>query len=87
MRPHVEWNAARYGWNVRSLSEVAPKQQRYTGPEMSDRDDGGYNSPEGKEISEEVQRRKAALAQLTVDGGAAEENSDEIGAPKPFGKL
>jgi hypothetical protein len=51
---------------------------------MSDRDDDGYNSPEGKEISEEVQRRKAALAQLTVDGGAAEENSDEIGSPKPF---
>ena len=51
---------------------------------MSNRDDDGYNSPEGKEISEEVQRRKAALAQLTVDGGAAEENSDEIRAPKPF---
>ena len=46
---------------------------------MSDRDDDGYNSPEGKEMSEEGQRRKAALAQLTVDGGAAEENS-----PKPF---
>ena len=40
---------------------------------MSDRDDDGYNSPEGKEISEEAQRRKAALAQLTVDGSAAEE--------------
>ena len=36
---------------------------------MSNRDDDGYNSPEGKEISDEVQRRKAALAQLTVDGG------------------
>ena len=40
---------------------------------MSNRDDDGYNSPEGKEISDEVQRRKAALAQLTVDGSAAEE--------------
>ena len=50
---------------------------------MSNRDDDGYNSPEGKEMSEEGQRRKAALAQLTVDGGAAEENSDESGPPKP----
>ena len=32
---------------------------------MSDRDDDGYNSPEGKEMSEEGQRRKVALAQLT----------------------
>ena len=47
---------------------------------MSDRDDDGYNSPEGKEVSEEAQRRKAALAKLTVDGGAAEENSDEMSA-------
>ena len=46
---------------------------------MSDRDDGGYNSPEGKGSSEEEQRRKAALAQLTVDGG-----SEENGLPKPF---
>ena len=46
---------------------------------MSDRDDDGYNSPEGKGSSEEEQRRKAALAQLTVDGG-----SDESGPPKPF---
>ena len=51
---------------------------------MSDRDDDGYNSPEGKGLSEEGQRRKAALAQLTVDGGAAEESSDESGPPKPF---
>ena len=28
MRPHVEWNAAGYGWNVRSLSEVAPTCHR-----------------------------------------------------------
>ena len=49
---------------------------------MSNRDDDGYNSP--KETSEEVQRRKAALAQLTVDGGAAEENPNENGSPKPF---
>ena len=34
---------------------------------MLDRDDDGYNSPEGNGISEEGQRRKAALAQLTVD--------------------
>ena len=47
---------------------------------MSDRDDDGYNSPEGKGSLEEEQRRKAALAQqLTVDGG-----SDESGPPKPF---
>ena len=47
---------------------------------MSDRDDDdGYNSPEGKGSSEEEQRRKAALAQLTVDGG-----SEENGLPKPF---
>ena len=46
---------------------------------MSDRDDDGYNSPEGKGSSEEEQRRKAALAQLTVDGGL-----DESGPPKPF---
>ena len=51
---------------------------------MSDRDDDGYNSPEGKDFSDEAHRRKAALAQLTVDGGAAEENSDESGSPKPF---
>ena len=51
---------------------------------MSNRDDDGYNSPEGKDSSEEVQRRKAALAQLTVDGGAAEENPNENGSPKPF---
>ena len=44
---------------------------------MSDRDDDGYNR--GKGSSEEEQRRKAALAQLTVDGG-----SDESGPPKPF---
>ena len=46
---------------------------------MSDRDDDGHNSPEGKGLSEEGQRRKSALAQLTVDGG-----SDESGPPKPF---
>ena len=46
---------------------------------MSDRDDDGYNSPEGKGSLEEEQRRQAALAQLTVDGG-----SDESGPPKPF---
>ena len=51
---------------------------------MSNRDDDGYNSPEGKDSSEEVQRRKAALAQLTVDGGAAEENPNGNGSPKPF---
>ena len=34
---------------------------------MPDRDDGGFISPEGKGMSEEEQRRKAALAQLTVD--------------------
>ena len=50
---------------------------------MSNRDDDGYNSPEGKETSE-AQRRKAALAQLTVDGGAAEENPNGNGSPKPF---
>ena len=36
----------------------------------------GFISPEGKGMSEEEQRRKAALAQLTVD------NSDESGPPK-----
>ena len=33
---------------------------------MSDRDDGGFNFPEGKGMSDEGQRRKAALKQLTV---------------------
>ena len=51
---------------------------------MSDRDDDGYKSPEGKDISDEAHRRKAALAQLTVDGGAAEENPNGNGSPKPF---
>lgn len=52
------------------------------GQGMSDRDDDGFMSPEGKGMSEEEQRRKAALAQLTVDSGAAEDNSDESGPPK-----
>ena len=51
---------------------------------MSNRDDDGYNSPEGKDISDEAHRRKAALAQLTVDGGAAEEKPNGNGSPKPF---
>ena len=33
---------------------------------MSDRDDGGFNFPEGKGMSDEGQRRKAALTQLTI---------------------
>ena len=41
--------------------------------EMSDRDDDGFNSPEGKGKSDEGQRRKAAPSQLTVEGGALEE--------------
>ena len=51
---------------------------------MSNRDDDRFNSPEGNGMSEEGQR-KAALAQLTVDGGgAAEEKSGGGETPEPF---
>ena len=51
---------------------------------MSNREDDRFNSPEGNGMSEEGQR-KAALAQLTVDGGsAAEEKSGGGETPEPF---
>ena len=50
--------------------------------EMSDRDDGGFNSPEGKGTSDEGQRRKVSPSQLTVEGGAPEEKSGKGGPPE-----
>ena len=51
---------------------------------MSDRDDNGFNSLEGKGISDEGQRRKAGLVQLNVEGGAPEEKSGKGGPPEPL---
>ena len=51
---------------------------------MPDRDDGRLHSPEGKGISDEGKQCKAALAQLTVEGGAPEEKSGKGEPPEPF---
>ena len=50
---------------------------------MSDCDDDGFNSPEGKGISDEGQRRKAEFAQLTVEGGVPDAESGKGGPPEP----
>ena len=59
------------------------------GPRTPNRDEDGFDSPEGEGSSDEEQLRKAALAsgmllQHNDDSDAAEQESNECGKPAPF---